>query len=128
MKKLLVLVIIGFAVWQAKLHYGDLLHRKQSHEAVIDNRSGRTIVKMRITVGGQTLVKEEIASGEKATLPFNVNQDSAFHLDWEWKDSVEEKSWGGGMVPKGPMVQRHVFQILDDGAVLYNVENLSGSS
>ena len=34
-----------------------------------------------------------------------------------------EMSWRGGMVPKGPMVQRHVMQIDDNGEVVYLASN-----
>src|SRR2546425_9594010 len=114
MKKLLILAVIAFAVWQAKLHYGDLLHRRASHEAVVENGSGRNIERLRLNIGGQIFVKERLPSGEQAVFHFNVNRDASFHMTWQWENSMEEKSWNGGMVYRGPMVQRHLMNIEDD--------------
>jgi hypothetical protein len=126
MKKLLILAIIAFAAWQAKLHYADLIHPHPEHEAVIENGSGRNIERLRLTVGGQTFVKERLPSEEKAVFHFNVNKDADFNVTWQWENSMEEKSWNGGMVPRGPMVQRHFINIEDDGSVIYTVRSLGG--
>ena len=127
MKKLLILALIAFAAWQAKLHYRELLHRRPAHEAMVENSSGRTIERLRLTVGGQTFVKESLEGGERAVFHFNVNRDASFKLTWEWKGAVEENNWSGGMVPRGPMVQRHTMSIEDDGGVVYTAQNLGAS-
>jgi hypothetical protein len=123
MKKLLLLLLLAVAAWYGWSHRGDLLSKRPGHEAVIENRSGREMTRVRLRVDGQTFVKESIADDAKAVIPFRVDHDAAFQLTWEWADAPGERSWSGGMVPRGPMVQRHIFTIDGDGEVLYRPEN-----
>jgi hypothetical protein len=123
MKKLILLVILGIAIWQAKLHYGDLLHREPSHEAVVKNESGILMERIRVIVGGQTLVKEELPSGESATLPFRIAHDASFALNWQWGNN-DERTWSGGRVIHGPMVQRHIMTVGKSGGVVYTEEDI----
>ena len=44
---------------------------------------------IRVIVGGQTLVKEELPSGESATLPFRIAHDASFALNWQWGNNDE---------------------------------------
>jgi hypothetical protein len=117
MKKLLLFLIILAAGWYGWGHYRTVLEHRPSHEAVIENESGRQLERVRLTVDGQTFVKEEIPSGQSVTFSFRVNHDSAFELHWGW--STNERSWSGGMVPLGPMSQRHFFRIDEEGGVMY---------
>ena len=114
-------LLLALAVWYGWKQYPKLVERRPAHEAVIENQSGVEIDRVRLTVGGQTLVKESIANGERITLPFRVNQDATFQLTWEAHGG--EQTWSGGMVPAGPMVQRHEFLIDSEGQVLYHAEN-----
>jgi hypothetical protein len=123
MIRFLVFLVLVFAIWYGWRHYGDLLHRQPSHEAVVENASGREMTRVRLTVDGQTFVKESIPDGAKATFPFRVSRDATFRLDWGWSDSPAEQSWSGGMVPRGPVLQRHVLTVDGEGAVLYRPEN-----
>ena len=34
-----------------------------------------------------------------------------------------EYSWSGGLVPRGPMVQRHIMTVDQDAGVIYRAEN-----
>ncbi len=123
MKRLVFLVILAGTAWYGWHHYRDLLHRTPSHDAVIENRSGRDIVRVRLTVDGQTYVKERIASEADAVIPFRVGNDATFQMVWQWDNAaVGEQSWSGGLVPRGPMVQRHHLTIDPDGGVLYRAE------
>lgn len=123
MKKLLVLVLVVAAAWYGWKNYPSLVERRPSHEAVIENATGIAIIRVRLTVDGQTFVKEELADGAKAVFPFRVNNDASFNLTWEWDGRPGENAWSGGMVPKGPMVQRHVMTIDSEAGVLYRPEN-----
>ena len=123
MKKLLILAIVAAAAWYGWKNYPSLFERRPSHEAVIENQTGTTITKVRLSVDGQTLVKEEIADGAKAVIPFRVSKDASFTLIWEWSDRPGENTWAGGLVPQGPMVQRHIMLIDNDAGVLYRAEN-----
>ncbi len=121
MRKLVLLVLIVLAGWYGWRHYREAFERRPAHEAVIQNHGGATLERIRLKVDGQTLVKEQIASGEEAVLPFRVNHDSSFELVWGM--GRDERTWSGGLVPAGPMAQRHIFTIDDNGEVLYRAEN-----
>ena len=121
MKKLVLLIIFAFVAWYGWNHRHELLQRHTSHEAVIENASGSEIDRVRLTVDGQTLVKETLADGDTARLPFRVNRDSGFELVWTVRG--QDQSWSGGMVPAGPMAQRHIFTIGEGSEVTYRAEN-----
>lgn len=120
MKRLFILALLVFAGWYGWTHYKQIFEKRPSHEAVIENTGDTPIERMRIKVDGQTLVKETIAPHDKEALPFLVNRESSFELDWH--QGTEDKRWSGGMVTIGPMVQRHIFSVNDDGEVLYRAE------
>ncbi len=122
-KKLLFLALVGAAAWYGWKHYPSLLERRPSHLAVVQNSTGAGLTRVRLTVDGQTFVKEELADGSAATFPFRVGRDASFELVWQWANRVGENSWSGGLVPKGPMVQRHTMTIDGEGGVLYRAEN-----
>ena len=122
MKRLILLILVAAAVWYGWKH-PDLLRRHPSHEAVVENTSGLEMARVRLTVGGQTFVKESIPDGTKAAFPFRVDHDASFQLVWEWADRIGERTWSGGNVPAGPMLQRHIMTVDGDGAVLYRAEN-----
>ena len=67
MKRLLILALVAFAAWYGWHHYQELLQKTPKHEAVIVNHSGEVLTRVRLTVGGQTYVKEEMANGESAS-------------------------------------------------------------
>ena len=123
MKRLLLLVLLAIALWYAWHHWGEVFHRQPGHEAVIENTSGREMTRVRLSVGGQTFVKESIPDGEKAAFQFRVDHDATFQLAWRFADAPNEQSWSGGMVPRGPMLQRHVMMVDGNGAILYRPEN-----
>jgi hypothetical protein len=123
MKRLLLLVLLVVAVWYGRQHWNDLVHRPPAHEAVIENTSDREMVRVRLSVGDQTFVKESIPDGAKAVFPFRVDKDETFQLVWSFAGAASELTWSGGMVPKGPMLQRHFLTVDGDGAVLYRAEN-----
>jgi hypothetical protein len=123
MKKLIILVLFAAAAWYGWKHYPDLLAHRSGHEAVIENQSGHTLERVRLAVGGQKFVKETLDDGERATFSFRVAQEASFDLTWQWKDRIGEMSWSGGMVPRGPMQQRHIMTIDGEGGVVYQAEN-----
>jgi hypothetical protein len=122
MKKLFFLALLGLAIWYGWKHKDTLFTRHDGHEAVIENDASTSLERVRLTVDGQTLVKESIAANDKAVLPFTINNDSDFRLVWQWGNRPGERSWQGGMIARGPMLQRHVFAIDDDGNVTYHAE------
>jgi len=123
MKRLLFLLLFVVALWYGWQHWGDLVNKRSGHEAVIENTSGREMTRVRLSVGGQTFVKDSIADDGQAVFPFRVDRDATFVLTWLFADASHEQSWSGGMVPRGPMLQRHVMTVDGDGAILYRAEN-----
>src|SRR5947208_50232 len=111
MKRLLFLAFIAFAAWYAWHHWRELAERRARHEAIVENHSGRAMLRVRLGVGTQTFVKESIADGSSATFPFLVDQDATFQLEWKWPAQDFDQHWSGGMVPRGPMVQKHHFVV-----------------
>lgn len=119
--RLFLILILAAAIWYGWKQYPKMVERRPAHEAVIENQTGGDIDRIRLKVGDQTLVKETLANGERAVLPFRVNQDAAFSLAWNTR--AGELNWSGGMVPAGPMVQRHEFLIDHESQVLYRAVN-----
>lgn len=125
MKKLVILVLLVIAAWQAHAHWNDLVDRKPRHEVVVKNDGDRIIERLRVTVGRQTFVKERLGPREQAVFRFQVGSDAAFTLVWQWSDKTDETRWNGGMVAAGPMVQRHYIEVNDDASVVYHAEPLA---
>jgi len=123
MMRFILLILIVVAAWYGWKHYGDFLQKRPSHEAVIENRSGHEMVRVRLTVDGKGYAKESIAEGASATIPFRVDNDASFTLVWGYADAAYDKTWTGGMVPRGPMLQRHIMTVDDESVVMYRAEN-----
>ena len=123
MKRLFFLALLAFAIWYGWHHYHDLITHAPSHEAVIQNHSGREMQRVRLTVGGQTFVRESLPDASSISFSFHVDQDTSFQLEWMWAGSDAILHWSGGMVPRGPMVQRHTFDVDSEGGVIYSAAN-----
>ena len=119
MNRLIFLLLLVIAGWWGWKHGPALFKRTASHEAVVENATGATMERVRLSVDGQTFVKELLPSEQRAVFEFTVANDATFGLEWEWKDRLGERRWRGGMVPRGPMVQRHRMQVEADGGVIY---------
>ena len=124
MKRLIILAILAFAGWYGYHHYDQLVHPEPHHQAVIRNDTGGKLLRIRLTVGGHTYVKEELATGDSATFPFTVERDSPFDLVWENDANTIIGHWTGGLVAPGPIVARHTMTIRADGGVLFGSQNL----
>src|SRR5262245_59804334 len=105
MKKLFFFAIVEVAAWYAWTHRDTLFKREGMHEAVVVNSTGEDLQRVRVTVNGQTLVKEALPEGQKAVLPFRISGDSDFRLTWQWTTKAGELSWQGGTIANGPMLQ-----------------------
>ena len=123
MKRLFFLAFIVFAAWYGWTHYHDLITHRPSHEAIVENHSGRTMERVRLMVGGQTFVKESLPTESSVTFPFRVDADASFELEWQWSNLAGQLHWAGGMVPRGPMVQKHHLIVDPEGNVIYQAEN-----
>ena len=123
MKRLIFLIIVVAAAWYGWKMYPNLASRRPGHEAVVENASGTTLKRISLHIGTQAFGKESLANGEKWVVPFKVNSDSQFTLDWEIERSIASFSWSGGMVTAGPMLQRHTMRVEEDNKVMYNAES-----
>lgn len=123
MKRLIVLLLFAAAAWYGWKNYPTLFEKRDGHDAVVENQTGRTMTRVRVMVDGQTMVKETLPDGQTATLPFKVANDGTFRMEWEYESVLGQRSWAGGMVPKGPMLQRHIMTVQSDDEVIYRAEN-----
>jgi hypothetical protein len=123
MKRLILLILIAAAAWYGWKMYPNLANRRPGHEAVIVNESGQPLERLSLHIGSQVFGKEKLADGEKWILPFKVNSDSNFSLEWQIANQIGIHSWSGGMVTAGPMLQRHMMKIEEDNSVNYNAES-----
>jgi len=126
MLRLFIFAFLIFSGWYAWRHWHEITDRRPKHEAIVENRSGRTMLRVRLAVGGQTFVNESIPDNTNVTIPFLVNEDASFALDWKWPGQEFDQHWAGGFVPRGPMVQRHHLAVDNDGAVIYQAEQKLG--
>ena len=126
MKRLLFIAFLVFAGWYGWNHYKDLLTRRPSHEAIIENHSGKVMERIRLSVGGQTFVRESLPDEASITFPFRVASDATFQLEWKWAGTDFDNHWAGGFVPRGPMVQKHHLSIDPEGNVIFQAENKFG--
>jgi hypothetical protein len=124
MKRLLALAAIAFTAWYGWNHYPSIIEKRPSHMAVIENRSGVELRRIRLKVGGRTFVKETLADRARAEFRFRIGDDASFDMEWNWSDRPNETTWRGGRVAKGPMVQRYLMTVTEDGGVTYRAENL----
>ena len=81
MLRLFIFVLLIFSGWYAWRHWHELTDRRPKHDAIIENHSGRTMLRVRLGVGGQTFVHESIPDNTNLTVPFLVNEDASFVLE-----------------------------------------------
>jgi hypothetical protein len=127
MKRLIFLAFIGATIWYGWHHYGGL-SQGPSNVAVIQNSSGRVLERVRLTVAGQTFVKEVIEDGSSEEIPFRISRDSEFKLRWQSRGKEGEPEWNGGSIVAGPMVTRQHFTVLGDGGVIWSAEALPSAA
>ncbi len=122
MRKLLLLVLLGYAVWYGYHHYEDVLHPKSPSEVVIVNATDHDMERIRVAVAGHRMACEALAKGEARTIEFEATGLGEIGLTWEYADLMGERHWEGGTVSAGPMAQRHRIQIEADDAIVYHAE------
>ena len=123
MARFILFLLLIAAAWYGWKKYPEFVDKRPGHTAVIENGATAPLMRVRVRVDGQTLVKESVAVGEKASLPFKIANDSDFQVTWEVEGRLGEHNWRGGDVFRGPMMQRHVFRIDDENQVMYSTEN-----
>lgn len=124
MKRLLTLLAFAAVLYYGWQHRDSLLHREPGSEAVVVNAADMTLLRVRLTVDGQTVVRESIAPGERATLPIRPKRDSDFRLDWQWERREGGASWQGGTITGGAAPSRTTFTVGADGSVMFQAAPL----
>ncbi len=120
MKRLLLLLLLVVAAWYGWKHRDEILHRGGTHEAVVENATGREMTRVRLSVGGQDFVKESIPDEGRASFPFHgTGDDQTFRLTWSHGEGTGDRTWTGGLVSRGPLLQRHVMKVDGEDAVIY---------
>ena len=120
MKRLIFFLIVVAAAWYGWKMYPTLASRRPGHEAVVENASGQRLERLSLHIGTQSFGKEALADGEKWVQPFKVNSDATFTLEWQVANQIGGRTWNGGLVTAGPMLQRHTMKIEEDASVTYN--------
>jgi hypothetical protein len=123
MKNLLIFALLVLAAWYGWKKWPEFVDRRPGHDLVLMNETGQALERVRVVVDGQTLVREVIEDGTTVTIPFKVQRESSFLLEAQWSRREGMIQWRGGMVPPGPMLQRHILRIDADGEIMYLTEN-----
>jgi hypothetical protein len=124
MRNLIVLVVIALLAWYGWHHLSDL-NSTPRDVAVVENQSGRGLTRVRLTVGGQTYVRDLVPNGGKTEFPFQVTGDGSLSLKWQFDNESYDKTWSGGEVSAGPLRTRHHIQVMSDGGVVWTAERMA---
>ncbi|HTR97807.1 MAG TPA: hypothetical protein VMH61_07865 [Candidatus Acidoferrales bacterium] len=127
MKRFVLLVVIVGVAWYGWKHYRDLKSAPQD-VAVIENHASNSLQRVRLIAGGGTYVRDEIASGASATIPFPVAGDGELRLVWQVQGRQGEFNWAGGQVTSGPLRSRHHLDVSDDGGVVWSSERIASAT
>lgn len=94
------------------------------NQATVINQSSHVMERIRVSVGGETVVIEQLAVGDRASRPFRGGTDATFELRWQYQGVLGEQSWSGGTTTAGPLHMRHTFLVDDRNSVIWNSELL----
>jgi hypothetical protein len=121
MKRLIVFVIIAAAAWYGWKHY-DGLRGTPANEVVIVNTSGRTLGRVRLSIGDTEYpAYDSLFDGKSVVQKFPLaTRDGQFHLHWVLQGKMDEPEWSGGMVTSGPVRMRHRLQIMPGDGVVWS--------
>lgn len=120
--RLLALVLLALAVWQGVRLAPRLFRKPPSHHVVVVNEGDRTIETLQVRVGRQRFEGGPLAKRDSIAWAFRVARDVPIEMVWTWEDRPDdEHAWDGGRVPVGPMVERFLIAVRDDGGVVFRV-------
>lgn len=120
MKRLLFLAIVAAIAWYGWQHRTGLFGGSTDSEVVLVNGGTRAMLRVRLTVDGQTYVRDVIEPEARTTIPIKVGRVSDFRLRWEWLRLEGAPEWRGGEVTPGPLRSRCTLQVFDDNDVTVN--------
>lgn len=121
MKRLLVLAILAAALWWGYQRNWDF-SSATANDAVLINRTGKVLERIRVTIGGETVVRELLEVDETASLQFRNQREGAFRVVWHVRGQMGEKNWSGGHLIGGPTASRHTFEFDSENGVVWHAE------
>ena len=123
MKGFLMLLLLALAIWVGWKKWPEIVNNRPGHDLVVVNETGQGLERIRVRIDGQTLVRESLPDGQSVTFQFKVQSEASFDLEAEWANKPGLIRWQGGLVPPGPMLQRHIIRFDPDGEIIYLTEN-----
>jgi len=121
MKRLVVLVLLAGAIWYGYQRDWDF-SPGTANDVVLVNRSGHVLERIRVTIGGETVVREELAEDATAKLPFRSQREGEFTVVWHVRGQMGEKNWRGGHLIGGPTASSHTFEFDSENGVVWHAE------
>lgn len=123
MKKLILLVILAAAAWYGWKNYPQLLSRRApGSEVVIENRTGTTMLRVRVHVGGATEVREIIEDGASASVPFTMTSNGDVRFEWQVSNREGDRQSTPYPIAVTPIPQRYIFTVDQDANITQRVE------
>lgn len=121
MKRFLMFAVVAAAAWYGWKHYQDL-KPAAANEVVIENQAGRTLGRVRLSIGETEYpAYDSLYDGKSVTQKFPLaTNDGQFHLHWVLQSQAAEPEWSGGQVTSGPVKMRHRLQIERDMTVVWS--------
>jgi len=129
MRRLLGFLIILAIAWYGWKHYGGL-RAAPANEVVIENATGHSLGRVRLSVGGDEYpAHDSLSDGESITQPFPLaSRDGSFRLRWTTPGHDIESEWNGGQVTSGPVRMRHHLQVMSDGGVVWTAQEMAATA
>jgi hypothetical protein len=117
MKRLFFLALFAVAAWYGWNHRELFTVGHSDSEAVLVNSGSRAMLRVRITAGGQTYVRDVIEPEAHEVFPIPLTRQSDFRLRWDWRGLEGSPEWRGGEISPGPPRSRCTLQVFDDNGV-----------
>ncbi len=121
MKRLLILVLLAAAIWYGCKRDWNF-SQGTSNDVLLVNRTGHALERIRVTIGGETVVRELLEEDATATIPFRSQREGEFRLEWHVRGQMGEQTWAGGHLIGGPTASRHTFEFVSQNGVVWHAE------
>lgn len=125
MTRLIVLLLLAVAAWQAYIHYPSLFERNPQNEVVIRNEGDLAIDRLRLVVGGETHVREVLVPGASVTFKLDDTREVRLKLVWFGEKKSLESEWTGPTLLPDGKAERHTLSVRDNGRVSHQSQLLS---
>ena len=119
----LLILLVLFAGWYGWTQQ-DRWRARGSDELVFRNRTGQTLERMKVRVGGTSWAIERLAIDTTVKLPVRCDDDGPFQLEWKVRGRDGDKLWSGGDFTRGPIRMRHRFELLTGDGVVWSSERM----